>query len=119
MNPELQKALAEWLKAALDVTQNVASQIPPMLWEKVLYGRIVATSGTLFAVVLFLVVGRLLYLAGRDSEDVRDIKALCGIGRAVGLIGPLITLLAGIPYIVEAWLAPRVYLMEWLKSLLR
>jgi hypothetical protein len=124
MTPELQKALAEWLQATLGILQTVGTQIPPMLWERVLWGRIVLT----FALVAVSVSGAVGFCAMRRAALVKPTEhelyewsprsvhvawaygvLVCSQGFAWLLVGPEAAM---------AWFAPRVYLLNWLRGLL-
>jgi hypothetical protein len=124
MNQELQKALAEWLQSMLTAAQNAAGQIPPMLWEKVLWGRIVLTTATV--VVFLLAVGvplgmlraaRRLPQVGQYDSQVPAATCMRLWAFAPACVGGVLTFLL-FASALEAWIAPHVYLMNWIRALI-
>ncbi len=130
MNDELQKQLAAFIQqllaAANDVDAVARSQIPPLLQEKILYGRLEhSVLGILFAVVTW----RAAVLAQQFFREARADKAATGshadfwperpgglasIGAAVVAIGFAVGAVIHLDYAVMAWVSPRLFIVEWL-----
>lgn len=124
MNQELQKALAAWLQSMLSAAQNISGQIPSVLQEKILFGRI---FNTVFWVVLLLgtvALARWLFAeaakARAETKGCEDVSpravrhlfaCLASVMGGIAVMGQTYTL-------VLVWFAPRVYLVNWLKGLL-
>lgn len=122
MNQELQKALAEWLRAALAATQTIAGQIPPMLWEQVAYGRVWWTVMTATILGLGLLGAVLLWRwSGRLESRTAEGTSTRAIGRAWAVVIAIMTgflTLWPASWAVQAWVAPRVFLLNWIRALL-
>jgi hypothetical protein len=124
MTPDLQKALAEWLKAALDAAQSVGNQIPPMLWEKVAYGRVMLTASMAFVMALGSGSGWFIWRASygqsavcQDYDMVSCRWCVKNFALATWFVTAVVSFMIGTAAL-EAWIAPRVYLLGWLRSLL-
>ena len=123
MTPELQKVLEEWLRAMLNATQNVAGEIPAMLWEKVLLGRIMGLVFSVFLLGIMPLGAKVIWKqAGKLSSgadyDLWDQEVVRGCTLVALVVSVIIGVFVVIPETLTAWVAPRVYVMEWLKGLI-
>lgn len=118
MNPDLQKQLAEMLAKLTDVagdaTAFAKAQIPPLVQEKIAFGR-VWESALLAALLAALVL--VLHIAGRAWRENWTGDGFGGVmlyalaaGICIGVIGQAHECLL-------AWIAPRLYIVEWLTSM--
>lgn len=125
MNDELQKQLAEMLAKLTSTVENSASwmagQIPPLVQEKILFGRI---SETLLLLLLAVVCCVLFVLCRRCVLRLIDSKYDDEMGWILGtaLTGGGAVLSLGafglqLNTTVMVWFAPRLYVVEWLASL--
>lgn len=124
MTPELQKQLAELLAKLMDVasdaTKWAGSQIPPLVQEKIMLGRVVESAWMLAAAVFAFVIirasvrfwPRALQLT-KDGDDPVVVVPVLGVG--LGFVVLMIRLEA----FALVWFAPRLYIVEWLKSMVK
>ena len=123
MTPELQKVLEEWLRAMLNATQNVAGEIPAMLWEKVLLGRIMGLVFSVFLLGIMPLGAKVIWkqagkLPSGDDYDLAAQEVVRGCTLVALVVSVIIGVFVVIPETLTAWVAPRVYVMEWLKGLI-
>ena len=130
MNDELQRQLAELLKmliaSAKDAGAFASQQIPPLVQEKIRFGRAWHTiAAALLAIALwrvFLFTQEQYTKASttpRKSYEVWPERpgGILSIVGAVASFGVSIALLIHLHQAVEAWVAPRLYIVDWLLSL--
>lgn len=129
MDPELQKQLAALLAKLMDVAQQgatwTADQIPPLIQEKITYGRIREPAYLVVWIVVCLCVWRALPNAlalAHESPDLSAREVAGGISTAalavLGVVG-FIAALMQVDAVLQVWLAPRLYIVEWLSSLIK
>ena len=135
MNDELQRQLAELVKQLVAVANDAGgwarTQIPPLVQEKILYGRI---QHSVLVVVCAVVAWRAaIYTqtfyrqacAHREAEDGRYSSSiwpdrpggLASILCASICVGSVIFAVVHLNYAVMAWLTPRLFIVEWLISM--
>lgn len=123
MNDELQKQLADMLAKLSAAAEHGATwagdQIPPLVQEKILLGRIESViTAVLFVGILYIGV-RFLQYCHRLQWDVDDHGQIIpatifgGILIVFGVVGTLINLHVA----ALAFFAPRLYIVEWLVGL--
>lgn len=130
MNPEIQKELLSWLQGLRQLVESGAAfakdQIPQVLWEKILLDRVYYTVlEGLFATVLVTSIVALLRKWGHKwAEEESDASE--GFSWAVVIAPKVIGLLLGIIVVFgnlypfrTVWFAPRIYLIDWLKELVK
>lgn len=126
MNDQLQKQLADMLASLTQVTKDgagwVGNQIPPLVHEKILFGRVNEPAQLILVVVFFYVMFRCAkacYKKIREDESYNDPTGWI-LGMA-GSIGGMLILSIGFCFQLETtlmvWFAPRLYIVEWLKSM--
>lgn len=129
MNPELQKELLSWLQALKEAVGTgaafAAQQIPQVLWEKILLDRVYYTT----LVFLFLLAGTLILFKGRkgilawgerhadESDGLTWLASYLAL--VVSAVIPLLVFLANGYDLAMVWFAPRLYLIEWLKEMVK
>lgn len=130
MNPELQKELAQWLAALREQAGGAVNfaleQAPLVVREKVALGRAYETTWLclllfVWVVAFAVVVNAWKHRTARDQEDTEGPE---GKGTTIACTASLV--LAGLSlavtgqsyYVYLVWLAPRIYVLEWLKGLL-
>lgn len=125
MTPELQAQLAAYLKTLLETTKAAGSlavdQLPLIVQEKIAYGRVIETwQLVLFAAVTYL--GYRLFRWGA-REDAKGYghgheAAMPGLvfGAIVAIVAGLLTVIQT-SYVAQVWLAPRLYIIEWVAHL--
>lgn len=135
MNPDLQKQLAEMLAKLTDVagdaTKWAGSQIPPLVQEKIALGRATTTFWMLLGVIVAPVAFRYSVSQFQLSADIskkRDERyhrneQIISFLRAVvtcwiGLAG-IFTALDSVNEFLLVWFAPRLYIVEWLRGMIR
>jgi hypothetical protein len=142
MNEELQKQLAEMLAALMRVAQDGSAwaqgQIPMLVQEKILYGRVSMTAwmllylaGVVAACVAWPRARRAQAAASADyHQTMNDTKYRFDSGVADRQIFTVIALLAlcvgggicalaaldAIDSLVQVWFAPRLYIIDWLRT---
>lgn len=128
MNPDLQKQLAELLAKLMAATEQgaewAAGQIPPLVAEKILFGRVWETSLLLLLLLALLLASRVgfpfLIKGSRDWQ---------GDGEEFAWVGLFVLSAASVAAVISAihafkaallvWFAPRLYVVEWLKGLVQ
>lgn len=138
MNDDLQKQLADLLAKLMTVAQDGATwagqQIPPLVQEKILYGRVVHS----LYVVLFAIVAWRAAVSARgffqQACAQRAAKSKSGFdsdiwpdrpGGLASIACALVTMitagiaLANVQRALLVWLAPRLYIVEWLADLVK
>ena len=123
MNPELQKQLAEMLAKLTEAGTWAGEQIPPLVQEKILFGRVIEPLW-MFVSIALMYGG---YRAGRACQKIAveaydsDGKEFAGvmgvIGSVVVIVGGAVIFFSSIEPTIMAWLAPRLYILEWLKGM--
>lgn len=134
MNPDLQKQLADMLAKLTDVAGAASSwagqQIPPLVQEKIVYGRISSTCWVvLIAVAIWpvAVYTRRFYrqaCADRASKEGyrSDIwperpGGLASMLGAVLTVGLTVSFFINLNEALLVWFAPRLYVVEWLRGM--
>lgn len=131
MNPDLQKQLSLMLAKLTDATQTAAAwttgQIPPLVQEKIVFGRVWETSLWLLLVLMAflgtfvcwkaMIAQRILLKKNQFDDDILLIfgaigSGLVAAGCVVGAIGQLES-------VFMVWFAPRLYIVEWLREMLK
>lgn len=123
MNEELQKQLAALLSSlmstATDAKAFAAREIPPLVQEKIALGRVEETAcsiALLIAVILaFMAVPRMWRASQLDSDEPLPFLGVFG-----GTIAGAICLVASFGQMHQTlmiWFAPRLYIVDWLKSM--
>ena len=122
MNEELKQQLTQFLAKALDVAEKginaTGEQIPLILQEIVNYQTVYGVVNSVL-IVLFLILGIILFFVARWGEDNDNFPVL-----AVGLVGSVISaFLSGVclvnaTVLIKALVAPRLVILEYLKGLL-
>ena len=107
----------------------VGNQLPPLIHEKILLGRVTLTIQFLFGLLLLLLIYPTLKVAiraymqaGEASfskkgryEFICFMTSFASVGMAIGGIA-LTT--DSVNQLIMVWLAPHIYILEWLRSLL-
>lgn len=122
MNEELQQQLAALLQSLLafssDAKEFAAQQIPPLVQEKIALGR--AEESIYFAgsvaIALVLVWLSLTYWKRAWAATVENDAPVIGLNFA-GLAGAFFFSTANLHAMLLVWFAPRLYIVEWLKSM--
>lgn len=124
MNEQLQKQLAEMLSKLTAVAQDAgkfaADQIPPLVQEKIAFGRISETIQLVIVVVLVAAMFRIARrcfraAAAEDSDGYMVGGALAAFGTIVFALGAAFQ----INTTLMVWMAPRLYIVEWLREMAR
>lgn len=124
MDPKLTEQLQETLAALLANAQDAAAwtkgQLPALVQEKILFGRINETVQWLLCLVAFYVTARFCLKAfarfGRDDEPGWLIG---GVFAGAGAIVFMFTTAWQTQQMLMAWFAPRLYIVEWLMEQVR
>jgi hypothetical protein len=137
MNPEIQKELLSWLQGLKGLVESGAAfakeQIPQVLWEKILLDRVYLTILVVFGLLLIIgvpiafhkVFTRLINKFseihkkdryGDDGHIIAGLIVTCITG-AVGFLTGFILFFDNLYTCLNVWFAPRLYLIEWIKSL--
>lgn len=125
MNDELQKQLAMMLSnlqgAATTATQWGAAQIPPLVAEKIAFGRVWETWSTLGCLIVALVGLMLLFKWAiplqKKNEYTDPGPIFACVGSGVLAFGAFIGFLTNLYPCLLVWFAPRLYIVEWLKTI--
>jgi len=130
MSPELQQAFAEFLKALMGTLERaestVAAELPDVLYQVALLGRWTETGACLVAALFF--VGGLVMLcrketwkATMDEDEFLEGGPFRLFVRIAGGLMLLVGVLVGADHcgrMLAAWIAPKVYILQWLRGLL-
>lgn len=133
MSDQLQAQLAEYLKAILTTAQQgaafVKEQAPMVVQEKILYARVLFTVEAVAFAIAALVLARLAVrfykIASEAGKGYRcDIwperpGGLLNIACSIGSIGSALFAVIAAETAVQAWFAPRLYILEWAMSLVK
>jgi len=123
VDPELQKQLAELLRALLANAQDAATwakaEIPLLVQEKIAFGRAWETTG----LVLFLVGVGGLALAWRkwNAHQFDDDDDKVGVAVALTFASIVMGTFTGsqLHDTLLVWFAPRLYILEWLIGMVK
>lgn len=119
MTPELQKQLSDLiskLSAGLDVASN---QLPALVQEKIWFGRLDLSLDAILYLILLLVCMRIVVYARRRVDTSDEIWWL-GVWIPSVIFVPLMFVwLYDLDVLLQAWIAPRVYVLEWLKDFIK
>lgn len=124
MSAELQKQLLDMLKNLLTLATTgadwVAGQIPPLVQERILLGRIEETTWLVIMVLWATLTGYMTYRGVRWAiwmfkDDGENFPAflLPIFTTVIGLVPLMLTFHA----FVLVWFAPRLYIVEWLREM--
>lgn len=121
MNEQLQKELAAWLAQLRDAAQHgtnfALDQAPLIVQEKIAFGRFVETFELLIGASLL--VTAYWFSTKASYWDEQHDHPFGYIGACVfGFVG-LFVVCVQITYVAEAWIAPRLYVIDWLAGLLK
>jgi hypothetical protein len=134
MNDEMKKALSDFLGLLLEGIKTGTSfaqqQIPLVIQEKLnyeIYSSFAWMGIWLFIILLAWIVQQTVWRItnpkrtgkSRLAEGEEAARAITTIGAVLGSIGGLIDIIYNIDHVVYVWVAPRVYLLEWLKELIK
>ena len=124
MNEELKTTLAEYLKKLLSLVeqgaQAAAQQVPLIIQEKLRYDLVMES---VYLVVVFPLLILCIWWIWRgvrnviENEDPEYYMPNFTVGGVLGVVTLILTL-AGVGTIVKIVLAPRLYIVEWLKGML-
>lgn len=120
MNEDLQKQLAEMLAKLSDTAQNTATwtgnQLPLLVQEKLVFGRVWETGLFIVVVALAFLVAMTARTAWRDQWD--DDRVVGGM--LWGMTGLNVALAVAQAYsMLMVWFAPRLYIVEWLHTFIQ
>lgn len=118
MNEALQAQLVEFVQLMLAAVETGVDQIPPLVTEKVLYGRITHTIGCVLGVLLVAQSawsGRKCYEADKRNSEAAGAWFVAAGG---GLVLGSIMVVGNWSAAIQAWLTPRLYVVEWLRGFL-
>ena len=133
MNTELQRQLTDMLSKLLSAIESGATwtgeQIPLLVQEKILLGRVSLTFWVITGIVValyalpyaarqFKLAAEIIKESGTRYFADEEVTAVArGIGG--GLVGGtgVIVALANIESAFTVWFAPRLYIIEWLSTL--
>jgi magnesium-transporting ATPase (P-type) len=124
MNADLQKQLTDLLTALSSTVTHTAEwagqQIPPLIQEKILFGRIWETVlGVLLFASVAVAVTIVLY-AWNDSNDWdEDARCFVVIVGTIGFVAFTTATIIQLQSIMLVWFAPRLYIIEWLHSMVK
>lgn len=131
MDPKLQQQLAEYLKEFVGAVKAggefALQQAPLVVQEKIAYGR-ASTAITLLMSIAILgavarsapAVGRLITAADRDGDAAKMAGAV--IATVVMLVAGFVSAIVFFGTYEDAlkvWFAPRLYILEWVASLVK
>lgn len=126
MSEQLQGQVSELLRALLafagDAKQFASDQIPPLIQEKIAFGRV--TETVYLVVFMLLVVGSVMMFVKSvrvlNDDDCPSDGWIGGIigSVVVGVVCFFVTLLQ-FNETAMVWFAPRLYIIEWLKGIIK
>ena len=133
MNEEAKKKLSEFLTKALDAAEKggdfILEQAPLVAQEAVAYGRAFHTSAVVVGVLVLVVGGIVGYrlvrrgLAALSEDNMSDggfFSVLSGIVTLFFSLGMGVVQVNGhMSECLMAWFAPRLYLIEYAKELVK
>lgn len=120
MDTQLQQQLADYLKLILETIKTgstfVAGQVPLVVQEKITYGRAEETITLVILIVLVYLSYRTVRW-GMDQNDEMSVVA-CVVG-GIGILLFTVLALIELDFVLKVWFAPRLYIIEWIVSLLK
>lgn len=131
MNQQLQQTFTQLLQLLTAGASLAGQQIPEILHEKILYDRIVQPGFLILWIVVFL--GAILAIqaiqqattqgqkwrAKYGYDKAETMEAFLAIGGMIASIVSLIGIFVQAASVAEVWLAPRLYLLDWLKGMIQ
>lgn len=122
MNEQLQKELAAWLAKLRETADAGASfameQAPLIVQEKVLYGRIAESLMFASAVLVLIALATVSWKSYQHANEDNDFpREMIAIFAGVGAFGAGIYAAEQLRAVVQVWVAPRIYIIEWLSGL--
>jgi len=112
MNEQLQKQLAELLAKAQDAAMWAGSQIPPLVQEKIVFGRAWETLCLVLLIVGVVISYRITRWGVESDNEASFFGGFAGIAMAGVAI-------AQTHAVLMVWFAPRLYIVEWLRSMIQ
>ncbi len=119
MTPELQKQLAEMLVKLTDATQWVAGQLPPLVAEKIAFGRVSeSVQLALCCISAYLIWLGCVYCHSQlpESDGGWNVGFVFSI---VGLVVFAFLIAEQIQNVMMVFFAPRLYIVEWLHGMVK
>jgi len=126
MSDELQAQLAAFLSAMLDAAKLggewATGQIPLLVQDKILYGRVMESLTVAMGAGLLLggalCVRSLVKHGAFEGDDPFSACAFLSlVGAIIGSGMGTFVFFDNVPDAVQVWLAPRLYIIEWLSGL--
>jgi len=126
LNEQLQQLLSSLLQNAQDAASWAKGQVPILIQEKIALSRV---EESIYMLISFLLVALAIVLirklwawsakeCKRNAYEADSYVLGALVGTAVifliGIIAPLVLNLHGF---LSVWIAPRLYIIEWLMSL--
>ena len=119
MNEQLQKELITWLSMIREAGANFAlDQAPQIIQEKILYGRIVEPIGLLSLIFSAYVIYRVIRWSWQDDRD-EEVTALVTLFGSLALVAVFVASMVEVSLIIQIYLAPQLYIVEWLAGLIK
>lgn len=121
--------LVKQLSQVVELTKNglikttaiVQAQIPDIVHQILKWELISSILGAILFLILFGICVKILYLAHKQTEEDAypdDIWLWLPIVSGVGGVASLIASIVNLFQALEIWIAPKVYLIDYLKSLM-
>ena len=133
MNEELQKQLAEMLARLMDVASDGAKwagqQIPPLVEEKILLGRVELTLVVVVGLIACPLLARVALRKFRLAKEIDHLKderykrdeeqtaEALGIASSIGAVFAGLGAAFTVHDMLLVWFAPRLYIVDWLRTL--
>ncbi len=119
MNENLQKALEEILKSSLTAKEFLVSEAPEVIQQLLTYNFVLSICGTLVGIILLVPLYPLWKWAIKLAYEEDECFGIFPVA--------MYSLVAGIPGLIltfnlewlKIWLAPKVYLIEYVADLVK
>lgn len=127
MNEKLQQEIAAWLetmRAGIEAAGNFAiEQAPLVIQEKIAWGRAFETiwlAVGIIAVLALLYYSRRVWSWGLKNSDESDgFSVFVSVLYSIGSIIVFTAAMEQLNLALQVWLAPRIYIIEWLANLVK
>lgn len=128
LKEQLQELLATLLRNAQDAAAWAKGEIPALVREKVALGRVEESfyMGACLLITLTVLIVSIrffrrcqVWAAAAASEDTDETWLVYAFGQLVLLLIGIVPPLAQVHSFLLVWIAPRLYIVEWLQGMVK
>lgn len=126
MNEQLQQELVAWLVSLRETGQSASNfaieQAPLTVREYITWQRTEATVWVIGALIVIVVACAIFRRALRrpmDAEGYTGVALLIMAPSGACVLAGITVFCANLSWLLQAWMAPRVLVLQWIASLLK